>query len=381
MKYLGLIILFLAFSSVLKGQSISPADQAQLLDHYQSQRYAEAAKLLQSIYGNDPQDPKTIAMLAYANNMAGNLKQAEYYYLKLYEADVKNIPVLFSLAGINARRGNEDKTKAFYKAILSIDSLNFRALKLLASITSSGINDEKLTYLNTANRINPFDGDVAYELAIELNLMKKTTDAYRIIEQAYLADTSNYLLLKAKLPLSLSLKKLKETEIIGNKLLSSGDSSTFVLNTMAKLAMENKAYLEAISFFKVMERYNQQSESSLYYTAVCYQKLNDLIQAKTYTNAAIDFSISPNVSGYYNLLGYLEEASGANLKAQKAYLKALQFEHTGKIYYSLALLQDFKLKNPSMALKYYRQYLQSKPDEQQAENINYTKERIKALTH
>jgi tetratricopeptide (TPR) repeat protein len=238
-----------------------------------------------------------------------------------------------------------------------------------------------MKYLKTANQINPTDGDVAYDLAIELNLLKQSDAAYKVLEQAYQADTSNYLLLKAKLPIAIALKKLDEAALTGNKLLSSGDSSSLVLNSMGKLALQNKSYQEAINLFKALEQRNQQSESSLYYTAVCYQKLNDLKNAKAYINATIDFSLSPNISGYYSLLGFLEESSHAYKNATLAYQKGLQFENNGSIYYNLALLYDFKLNKQATALKYYRRYLESKPDEKQQENISYAKDRIKALSN
>jgi Flp pilus assembly protein TadD len=143
MKHLVLITIALLLNVTIKAQTLKQAEQAQLLEYYQSQRYPEAAKMLQEIYGQEPQDVKAISMLAYANNMAGSLKEAEQFYLKLYQLDARNIAVLFSLAGINARRGNQEKTETYYKEIKKIDSNNFRALKLLASTLSSGVNTEK----------------------------------------------------------------------------------------------------------------------------------------------------------------------------------------------------------------------------------------------
>jgi tetratricopeptide (TPR) repeat protein len=381
MKHLILLILALLLNICIYAQTLKPAEQEQLLDYYQSQRYTEAVKLLQEIYGQNPQDEKAISMLAYANNMAGSLKEAEQFYLKLYQLDTKRLAVLFSLAGINARRGNQEKTVHYYKEILKIDSNNFRALKLLGSTLNSGVNTEKLKYLKKANQIIPTDGDVAYDLAIELNLLKQTDEAYKVLEQAYQADTSNYLLLKAKLPIVITLKKFEEAARTGDDLLSSGDSSSLVLNSMGKLALQNKSYQQAIRFFKALEQRSQESESSLYYTAICYQKLNDLKNAKSYINATIDFSLSPNISSYYSLLGYLEESSHAYKAANLAYQNGLRFKNNGAIYYNLALLYDYKLKKQAAALKYYRRYLQSNPDEKQQENIQYARDRIKSLTN
>lgn len=378
MKYFCTFLLFLLFANALSAQILKTADQEQLLELYQSQRYTEASALLQRVLGDDPQDLKASAMLAYASNMAGNFILAEKQYLKLQQADANNIGVLFNLAGISAKRGNEEKAKTYYRQVLAVDSNNIRALKLLA-LTDLG-PDEKMKYLTRANALNPGDGDIAYELATALNRQKQLSAAYVVLYKAHRADTSNYLLLKAKLPICIAMKKLDEAEETGNNLLMNGDSSSFVLNSMAKLSMEKKDYQKAISLFKVLEERSEANESTLYYTAVCYQKLKDLKLARQYVNATIEAAISPNTSSYYNFLGHLHESAGGFKAAQTAYLKALQFSDRGDIYYSLAILNDQKLGNKVAALKYYKRYLQSKPDEKlAAENISYVKERLKTL--
>jgi tetratricopeptide (TPR) repeat protein len=380
MKMLYAICLLSCLVLPVQAQLLGSADQERLLEYYQSQRYDDASKLLQEVFGADPQDPKATAMLAYASNMAGNLKLAERQYVKLNEADPKNIAVLFSIAGIHAKRGNDEKAKGYYQQVLNLDSNNFRALKLVASMATDP--NERLKYLKRASQLNPADGDIAYDLAVELNRLRQQAEAYRVLDEAFRSDTSNYMLLKAKLPLCISLKKLHEAQQTGDKLLQNGDSSSYVINSMGRLAMEKKDYKKAIALFKVLEGRTEVSESSLYYTAICYEKLKDLNNAREYIKATIDAAISPNVSSYYNFLAYAHENAGAYKAAHTAYLRALQFSKSFEIYYSLGLLNDLKLKNKTAALRYYKQYLQGKPDEKlAADNISYVKGRIKALTN
>lgn len=380
MKHLYFIAFLLLLILPAQAQVLNADDQERLLEYYQSQRYEDAATLIKEVFGDDPHDLKATSMLAYASNMAGNLKQAEQQYIKLNQANPKNIAVLFSLAGIHSKRGNDDKAKSFYQQVLEVDSNNFSALKLIASIADHP--DERLNYLKRASRLNPNDGDVAYDLAVDLNKLKLLEEAYQVLDQAYRADTSNYMLLKAKLPLCISLKRLNEAQQTGDRLLKNGDSSSYVINSMGRLAMEKKDYRKAIGLFKVLEGRTEVSESSLYYTAICYEKLKDVKHAQAYIKATIEASISPNVSSYYNFLAYTHESVGTYKAAQSAYLKALQFSNNTAIYYSLGLLNDLKLKNKAAALRYYRQYLRSSPDEKSAmENINYVKGKIKALTN
>mgnify|MGYP003914635921 CR=1 FL=1 len=380
MKYFYSLCFLLFLILPASGQTLNTGDQEKLLEYYQSQRYYDASKLLQRTFGEDPQDLKAISMLAYASNMAGNLKLAERQYTKLNQADPRNIAVLFSLAGIHSKRGNDDKATSFYQQVLAIDSNNFRALKLIASIADHP--DDRLKYLKRASKVNPLDGDIAYDLAIDLNRLKQQTEAYQVLDEAYQADTSNYMLLKAKLPLCISLKRLNEAQQTGDKLLQNGDSSSYVINSMGRLAMEKKDYKKAIGLFKVLENRTEVSESSLYYTAICYDKLKDVKNARIYIKATIEASISPNVSSYYNFLAYTHESAGAYKAANAAYLRSLQYGNNIEVYYSLGLLNDLKLKNKTAALRYYRQYLKSKPDEKSSmENISYVKSRITALTN
>lgn len=379
MKRLYTLILFLCASLPLMAQALKATEQEQLLEYYQSQRYDEAAKLLRAVFGDNPEDLKATAMLAYASNMAGDLKTAELQYLKLNQAEPENIGFLFSIAGIYAKKGNEERAKGYYRQVLTIDSNNFRALQLIAN--SSSDPNEKLRYLAKANQIKPENGDIAYDLALELSRLKQMAVAHEILVRAWQADTTNYLLLKAKLPVCISLKKIDEAQEAGEILMMNGDSSSFVISNMARLAMEKKDFNKAVRLFKVLEGRMEATESSLYYTALCYEKLNNLNNARAYTKATIESAISPNVSSYYTLLAYLHERSGSYKSAQSAYLKGLQYNEASDTYYNLALLNDFKLKQKSAALKYYRKYLQSNPDQKTvAENITYVKERIKFLS-
>lgn len=355
MKYIFALFFLFSCSSSIVAQVLKTTEQEQLLEYYQSQRYDEATRLLKRVFGHNPDDLKATAMLAFASNMAGDFKVAEAQYLKLNQADSKNLAVLFNLAGLYAKRGNEEKARGNYRQVLSVDSNNFRALKLLANSLNDPI--EKMEYLAKANQIRPTDGDVAYDLAGELSRQKQLTAAYQVLSQASKADTSNYMLLKAKLPLCITMKKLDEAQEAGEMLLLNGDSSSFVINSMGKLAMEKKDFKKAISLFKVLEGRIEATESSLYYTAICYEKLNDFKNARAYTTATIDASLSPNVGSYYTLLAYLHEQAGSYKSAQAAYLKALQFSTSSNTYYSLGLLNDFKLKDKLTALRYYRKYL------------------------
>ena len=68
------------------------------------------------------------------------------------------------------------------------------------------------------------------------------------------------------------------------------------------------------------------------------------------------------------------------ITAEASFKKGLLYEQQPLTYYSLAVLYDTKLKSPKNALLYYKKYLASKPDEQDKEQIEYSKSRVKGLS-
>ena len=380
MKRCLILVLLLACNIALKAQTGNP-DKETLLDFYQNQRYTEAAKYLEAVYGRSSTDPKVLSQIAYANLMAGQLPEAERNYLALLQLQPSSIPVLFNLASVNLRRGNDEKAKGYYMEILKTDSSNFKVYKQLASLYPGDTNPEKIKFLEKANKLNPAEADVAYDLATAYNTLKQDKQAYQVLDPALKADTANFILLKVKLPVCVALLKLNEAGIIGNKLMAEGDSTSFVVTTMGKLSVLTKSYQKAIYYFKLLENWDQENETSLYYTALCYRALKNYQEAAAYTLKTIEFSTSPNMSSYYTLLGTVYEEKLQYKLAISAYKKGIEYTSKGGIYYNMALLEDLKLKEPAKALTHYRLYLKSKPDpEKNKDAILYVKDRIAQLS-
>ena len=374
------LILLCCCSTAIKGQSNIILDKEKLLELYQAQRYTEAAGYLQTVYHEDTEDQKEIAQMAYANMMAGNLPIAEKYYMRLYGQDPGSLSVLFNLASISRRRGDDVKAKFYYKEIIKIDSLNFNVYKQLAGMIDIPIDPEKIAYLKKANYLSATNPDVAFDLANSLNLSKKNDSAYTVIQTALIADTLNIMLLKAKLPICIALKKLDEAIFTGDKLLQSGDSSSYVLNNMGKAYFITKQYEKSLLMFKIIEEMGQKNESTLYYTALCYRELKNLPLATGYMKQAIQEAISPFMSNYYKVLGEIYEKNSQINNATISYNKSLDYNNNGEVYYNLALLNDHKLNNKKAALKFYNKFLLSKPDaEKYKAVIPYVKSRITAI--
>jgi tetratricopeptide (TPR) repeat protein len=376
----ALIVFFAVIScQITYGQGKAVLDNEKLLEYYQTQKYIDAAQYLKTIYAEDTQDEKEISQLAYANMMAGKLPEAEKNYLKLHDKQPQNLPVLFSLANINLRRGNDEKAKAYYMDILKIDSTNFTVYKQLATLNKGELNLAKIGYLKKANEINPIDPDVVFdlcELYFKMNFFDKASN---ILQPALDADSTNLQLLKMKMPISMANKKYDEAIKTGEKLLSYGDSSTFVLNNLGKSYFFILDYKNALKNFLVIESKSMDSEALYYGIGLSYRGLKDYKNAIPYLEKAIQEGISTKIASYYGLLGDSFEGINKNTEANAAYKKGLQFENNGSLLYNIALVYETKLNDKKNAIDYYEQYLKTINPKEQTKLIGFIKNKIAEL--
>lgn len=375
MKHIFFFLLFTALSEFCVAQY--NLDKEKLLELYQTQRYGEAASYLSTVYPAETSDIKALIQIAYCSMMAGNLVDAENTYQKVNELQPHQIPVLFSLANINSKRGNKRNAADYLQQIITLDSANFNAYKRLAAYTDSVAL--KMQYLQKANKLNTAEADVAFDLAFIHRTQKNYISAYQILKIAISADTSNMILQQALLPVSNQLKKYKEVISIGEKLLSSGADGNVVMD-VGKAYFFLKNYKKALGLFQMLEQMSMQNESVFYYMSLCYREMKNYEMAAKYAKLTIEESISPNVSAYYNLLGSIYDDKQQLQLAANAYKKGLSYSANKNIYYRLGLMYDLKLKQPKLAMNYYRQFLKSKDIESDDQpQVDYVTLRVKAL--
>jgi tetratricopeptide (TPR) repeat protein len=379
MKKSLLFILAIIIVQTLTLRAQNTLDNDKLLELYQTQRYSEAATYLQTVYKEDTQDPKELSQLAYANLMAGKLADAEKSYLKLYAQQPTNLSTLFSLANISIRRGIDEKAKGYYEEILKLDSTNFNVYKQLASLNKGDINTEKIKYLRKANVLNPTDADVAFSLCEIYFKMNFFSGADKVLQPALAADSTNLQLLKMKMPISMANKKYDESISTGFKLLSFGDSSTFVLNNLAKSHFLKLDYRNALKYFLIINDKSFDNEGLYYNIGLSYRGIKDYKNAAPYFEKAIKEGISTKIASYYGLLGDSYEEISKNEEANAAYKRGLLFENNGSLLYNIALVYETKLNDKKNAINYYEQYLKSINAKEQPKLIIFIKNKIAEL--
>lgn len=369
-----------AFTDMVSGQE--GINDALLLEYYQTQRYADAASYLTQFYQADSTNSKLIGNLAYCYRMAGNAVKAEHFYQILFEKDTTDIKTLLNLGSINQQRGLNQRAIAYYRKILTLDSNHMASYKALSDLTlMEGQTSTSYDYLRKANRLDPHDPDIAYDLA-DLSIgMKQYQFADSILGLALTADRENMLLLKLKVQARYGMRDFLRTIAIGDSLRVMGDESDILLGTLAPAYYFVKDYAKCIEVLKFMEeRGSDLKEAQLYFMAMSYKKLNKLKEAVEYFRQTINSAISPNVANYYFEKADVHERLKQNKTAIWSYQKSLQFANIPMTYYSLALIYDRQLNNHKQALRYYKLYLDQKPDiKKEQAYITYVKQRIAEL--
>ncbi|MGE8533018.1 MAG: tetratricopeptide repeat protein [Chryseobacterium sp.] len=370
-----LCIILLGFNNIT-AQS-AKIDTEKLLEYYETQRYADAAKYLQSIYPGDTQDIKALSQIAYCHMMAGKLPEAERNYIKINTIQPNSLPTLFSLASINSRRGNVTNAKAYLQQIIQLDSLNFNAYKQLA--TYADTPETKLNYLKKASSLNSTDPDVAYDLSLTYSGLKQYQPAYDVLKTAIASDTENFTLQQALLPVANQLAKYPEVIEIGEKLLKN-HADVNVMNDMGQAYFYVKEHQKCISLYKMLEDMGVQNEGTLYFMTLSYRELKDYNNAAIYAQKTIDKAVSDHTTLYYAALAGIYEAKNQYNDAVTAYKRGLTFGTSNIIYYRLGLLYDLNLKQSKNAVTYYQMYLKNHPDqEKEKDQIAYAKGRILIL--
>jgi tetratricopeptide (TPR) repeat protein len=382
MKVFILILITILLNVPAFAQETSKVNDALLLEYYQNQRFEDAANYLKTSYPEPVTDIKILSSLAYASAMAGKLPEAEDYYQRIYATDSTNTAILFNLGSINVRRGNSMKAITYYKKILLKDSTNFNVCKQMASLSQNmgNINDA-ISFFQKANKINPVEPDVAYDLTSFYIKLKLYTKADTIVTTALQADTANLLLLLGKAQIDYRLEKFPETVEVCSKLVRAGDQTSITISMLGTSYYHLKKYNDCINTFKLLELSKTANETSYYYTAMSYKAIGRQAIAVDYFEKAIKEAISENANSYYGEMADSYDRLHQLKNAVNAYQKSLLYGVMPLTYYALANLYDTELKNKKLALRYYKKYLTSNLPESQQSYRAYSKRRISELSH
>lgn len=379
MKNLTLVLFFSFICSMAFSQSRKVSNE-KLLNYYQTGQYLEAAAYLKNIYGENTENPRGLAKFGYAYLMANKLREAESNYLKLLAIDGNNAAALTGLGAINAKRHLHAAALGYYRQALNLDTTDYQVYRQLGLLNTAD-TAAKRNFLSKANQLNPADPQLAIELSDIYIHKKDFGTAEDILEMALSADSTNLQLLKKMMPVSIGMKKYRNAIATGEKILAQKDSSSIVLNNLGKSYYAMFEFSKALKCFtSIKDIPIEQQEELLYNIATCYRELRDYKNEEKYLDLAIRQGISQKTATYYGLLGDSFDNRNMSKEAMEAYKKGLQFENTGSLLYSIALLYENKLNDKKNAIDYYNQYLKTLDPKEKPKLIKFITSKIAELT-
>ena len=198
---------------------------------------------------------------------------------------------------------------------------------------------------------------MAYDYGLRLITRLALLKADSVFRTALTADSTNIILLKGILSINYINDNYKEVVSIGEKLIALGDGSNETKNKTGVAYYYTKDYLKCIEMMMALETAKVSTETTYYFTALSFRKLNQLDKSNNFMNAAINASISNNIKIYYQELAVNRESLKQFKNSLFNYKKALEFDGNNANNYSIARIYDAELKQPKTALSYYKTYL------------------------
>ena len=364
-----------------KSQQKEPLDNQRLMDYYQNQQYRQAAVYLRGFYDESRPDRKLMERLGYCYRMAGNDRQAEYFYTRLYQLDSLHIPTLLNLAAINTKRLYYTEAVDFLERVVEIDSTHVAALISLSGLSGQLHGAEsQYPYLKRAHGLQPGNADIAYDFADLCMQIEAYGEADTVLREALEIDPGNRSLLLARAKVTNHLKDYKETIRLARQLLDQDYQSTDLLILLSRAYFFEKQYKECIGGYQqIMGDGLKLGEVDLYYLAMAHKAEKQYKEGISVMEQVLEAAISPNTAFYYGSKASLHDLANQPSASVQDYLRSFRFDIIPSHYYSLALVYDVKLNDPRNALRYYKTYLEQDLPAEEQRYVEYVKRRIKEL--
>ncbi len=375
--------IFLVFGLINATSAQNLSYSERILEFYENQQYAEAAKLIEQNYP-DHKPFNILSQLGSLKMLSSDLLSAEHYYLQAMEISPDHPSVLLNLARIKNRRGLTKEARIYYESYVNIDSTSAAAFRALAYlIPPSDTLNLKIKYFAKANQINPTDAEIAMELADLYLANREYQQGLNIINKALEADSTHLYLQASKLKTAYQLELMDEAIKAGTILIENEFFMSYYMNILANIYFNKEDYKSALN---VLNKIAEDDKTEYSYSLITrvQMALQNYREAMIAVNRALEKAISEGTADYYRIKGIISENIGDSKGALEAYNKGLQFDqfenHASNHYY-IALLNDYKLKNKATAISNYKSFIEKIKDLEKFKNqLDFAKNRLSVLS-
>jgi tetratricopeptide (TPR) repeat protein len=144
-----------------------------------------------------------------------------------------------------------------------------------------------------------------------------------------------------------------------NKLLEKSDTTALLARLLGVSYFHLHDYNKVITCMQFLLKNKYDFEWIYYYMGLSFRELGYVSASISWLKLAVEKSISENTTTYYSQLGQTYEQMGEHQEAIRAYRAAYNFSKEGILLYHLARNYDVYYKDKSMAVEYYKKYLES----------------------
>ncbi|MCB0642077.1 MAG: tetratricopeptide repeat protein [Phaeodactylibacter sp.] len=375
-------IFFFTMCQPLQAQ-LSDSLQAQLQERYQeaqglisTYQFDEALEMLSECYIRDSKNLTYLLKIAYCNEQLGRFRDARLFLQSALKVDSTNREALIALAGIHERTANVREARALYQQLIELDSTNSFYWKRSGYMAMrQGAIYAAITDFLQAHRRNEGDLETIDQLTSLYLKLEQLPFAEEILKKGLRLDQQSIRLLQHEARLRY---KQKDYEAVVNALertMVQGDTTAYY----QMLAGVSYLHLDSIeqAFFHLQSLIDkgEETEHTHHYLGLCYQRKGDLEAAKRHLGKAIELGLSPKIEQYHADLGGLEEETKDYKSAIYHFEKAYDYGKDPDNLFQLARNCNLYYRDKSIALRYYRKYLESGAGKYRS----YTEERIAQL--
>ncbi len=328
----------------------------------------------------EPENLRTLILLAQSYNFLGSVNQAETAYEQVFLQDSTNRQAGISLGKIYLENGNYENADSVYHILIGQDSTNSYLYKQLGVCALKKDSTELAAhYFQRSLSLNPKDINVILQLSFLYYLWNELDSALQIVAQGLAIFPGNFHMLKQEAEIFFKKKDYKKAIAYFEKVVKMENASALIYKKLGICYFFEKE--KTFALLNLLESYKRDSSDALtcYYIGLAYKDHNLHQKAILYLNKAIKRIIPDYLAEIYTQLASSQDHEKQFSAAIHSFRKALAYQPGKKLLsFYLGSVYDQFYADREIPLLYYRKFLRENP-EADAKLIKYADERIRAL--
>jgi tetratricopeptide (TPR) repeat protein len=333
-------------------------DKEKITVFFQNQQYEEAIEYLNPFFLRDSNNTQLLNNLGYAHYMNDERQSARLYFLKLLNRNPDNISANQFLANICISENKSDSAEIYAWRLLMLSPAFASYYRFLGNIyKKNSETDSAIFYYRHAYALAPGDAKNILALADILINNNNYQQADSVLELAVEKDSLNTSFLKLQIQSAYESKNYKGIISPAEKLIGLWELNIPVLTKLVYAYFMLDQFSDCIRVCELMDSSRLAGETTFYYEAKSWARLNNPVLSNFFLEKCLSFSISKTSELYYYSLAQNNELLKNYQLAVSEYDTAYYlFKYPTMLYHCGRLYDDF-LENPKKAKWYYQKYL------------------------